>query len=273
LEKELNVFGLTVNQAKAYLMIVKAGSTPVSKIAESTGLHRQDIYKILPKLEKKGLIIKTLGTPTIIKAIPVKKALRNLFSLEKKELSSRISQMEAVLKELSNTLNSLYETDSTLEPEEPSFTLLTKENEIMNAADLLYEKATMECDVVASQDLLTIRAASFCKRFQTAVDNGAKIRLILEAPSKDERINAIIQRIRPDSDNFTAKLLVIKNSKPFQVIDREKVWISTEKKQTSGLPCVLWSNGKNIVETYHERFERLWNDRSAITILPKIELR
>jgi sugar-specific transcriptional regulator TrmB len=271
--KELEIFGLTVNQAKIYLTIIQAVSISVSKIAESTGLHRQDIYKILPKLEKMGLITKTLGAPTIVKAIPVKKALRNLVSLEKKEFSSRIAQMETSLKELSNTLGTLHETEPPLEEGEPSFTLLTKENEIMNAADILYEKATVECDVVASRDLLTIRAASFRKRFQTAINNGAKIRLILEVPSKDERISTIIQRVRPNSGNFTAKFLINKNPKPFHVVDRKIVWISTAKTQPSGLPCILWSNGQNIVGAYHERFERVWNDSNAITVLPKIAIK
>jgi sugar-specific transcriptional regulator TrmB len=74
LAKDLAIFGFTLNQAKVYLTIVRAGSISVGKIAESSKLYRQDIYKILPKLQEKGLITKTLGAPIIVMAIPVKKA-------------------------------------------------------------------------------------------------------------------------------------------------------------------------------------------------------
>ena len=54
LVKGLEIFGFTPNQAKVYLSIVGAGSSSVGKIAEASKLYRQDIYKIIPKLEKRG---------------------------------------------------------------------------------------------------------------------------------------------------------------------------------------------------------------------------
>ena len=64
LVKKLGDFGFTANQAKVYFSIVQSGSTYVSRISESTQLHRQDIYKILPKLEKMGLITRTVAKPS-----------------------------------------------------------------------------------------------------------------------------------------------------------------------------------------------------------------
>jgi DNA-binding MarR family transcriptional regulator len=60
---KLESFGFTVNQAKVYLCIVQCGKTRVGKIAKTTQLHRQDIYKLLPKLEN-GLITKPLTNPS-----------------------------------------------------------------------------------------------------------------------------------------------------------------------------------------------------------------
>jgi len=269
LVKELAAFGFTLNQAKVYLSIVRAGSISVGKIAESSKLHRQDIYKILPKLEKKGLITKTLGTPVIIQAISVEKALKSLVSIEKKTTLERITRMEAILKEISKAVSMLHEAETAHEQDEPYFSLLTKDNELMNRADLLFEKASIECDVVVSLELLITKATKLRERFRTATNNGAKIRLIIEAPRRDERIKSAIENVRPDTNNFTAKSVISKSPTPFQIIDRKEVWISNTKRMPSGLPCVLWSNGENIVATYQEHFERIWNDRDAITILPE----
>jgi sugar-specific transcriptional regulator TrmB len=266
LAKDLEVFGFTLNQAKVYLTIIRAGSISVGKIAESSKLYRQDIYKIIPKLEKKGVITKTLGTPILVKAIPVKKALKQLVSEERTSALERIKRMEARLEEVSNTVSEMYETETGPEEAETHFSLLTQENEINNRADVLYEKAKTECDIVASIELMTIRGPNFNKRFRTAIKNGVKIRLLIEAPRTEERIESTVERVRPDSDNFTAKFVICKSPKPFQIIDREEVWVATTMKSESGTPSVLWSNGENIVAAYHERFERIWKSKNAITV-------
>ena len=123
------------------MAIVRAGSISVGKIAEASKLYRQDIYKIIPKLEKKGVITKTLGTPILVKAIPVKKALKTVVSNERISALERIKRMEARLEEFANRVNEMYETGTDPKKEETHFTLLTQDNEINNRADLLYEKA------------------------------------------------------------------------------------------------------------------------------------
>jgi sugar-specific transcriptional regulator TrmB len=260
LAEALMVLGFSLNQARVYLTILQVGSPSVGEIAdENSKLYRQDIYRILKTLEKKGLITKTLGVPVRAKAIPVKEALGNLVATEKEKALERTKHIESALKKTLNAINMLYETEKIPENDEAWFSLLTMEKEITNRADLLFEEAETDCDVNASLELLTLRAAKFRERFQNATNNGAKIRLIIEAPIKDKQINAAVERVRPDTNNFAAKLVTCKSPKPFMIIDRKEVWISTEKKQhPSGLPCVLLSNGKNMVNVYHERFERLW---------------
>ena len=264
--KELEIFGFTPNQAKVYLSIVRAGSISVGKIAESSKLYRQDIYKIIPKLERKGVISKTLGKPLVVSAMPVKIALKTLVSKERISALQRIKRMEVHLEELSKTVSNMYEIETRLENEKAHFSLLTQENEIINRADLLYEKAKTECDIVASVKLLITEGPKFHERFRKATKNGAEIRLLIEAPRKEKAIEAAVERVRPNSENFTAKRVVCKSPRPFQIIEREETWVSTELKTESGKTCVLWSNGENIVAAYHERFERMWNDKKATTI-------
>ena len=53
--------GLSPNQAKVYQTILKLGNVPVVLIAKSSSVRREDVYKVLPTLEKMGLIEKLLG--------------------------------------------------------------------------------------------------------------------------------------------------------------------------------------------------------------------
>ena len=50
--------GLSPNQAKVYQTILKLGNVPVGLIAKSSSVRREDVYKVLPTLEKMGLIEK-----------------------------------------------------------------------------------------------------------------------------------------------------------------------------------------------------------------------
>jgi len=83
--------GLTPNQAKVYQTILKLGNTTVGQIAKSTPVRREDIYKVLPALEKMGLIEKLLGKPAIIRATPVAGALTSLILDEKVKSDEKIA--------------------------------------------------------------------------------------------------------------------------------------------------------------------------------------
>ena len=264
---KLSDFGLTVNQAKVYLSIVQSGATCVSRISESTRLHRQDIYKMLPKLEEMGLIMKTLGTPSIIEAIPVEKALNRLFSTEREETNERISRLEANLKELMNALREK-EAERTRE-EEARFTLLSTDAEIINMADLLFENTRTEFDLVTNLELITRRMQHFRENLKKLSKRGVKIRIIVENLNNEDLVKRTLEKIKPDKGDFAAKLVYKNRSIPYRIIDNKDLWIRRKKLAESGLPAVLWTTGRNIIHFYKENFEKAWNDHHAVSIYPE----
>ncbi|NIU39390.1 hypothetical protein GWN65_05330, partial [Candidatus Bathyarchaeota archaeon] len=78
----LSDFGLTHNQAKVYIAIARLRLATVSQISKVSKVRREDVYRILPKLEKMGLVEKLLGKPTKIRATPVEEALPILIKHE-----------------------------------------------------------------------------------------------------------------------------------------------------------------------------------------------
>src|SRR3989338_8371900 len=55
-EKILERVGLSKGEIEVYLVLLKLGSSLVSKVAQETGLHRTNIYDTLEKLREKGLV-------------------------------------------------------------------------------------------------------------------------------------------------------------------------------------------------------------------------
>src|SRR5674476_1088370 len=93
--------GLTLNQAKVYLAVLKLEKTTVGQVAKYSKVRREDVYRTLPSLEKMGLIERLLGKPTEIRATPISDALSLLVSEEKNKSDDRLTGMRSSVKRLS----------------------------------------------------------------------------------------------------------------------------------------------------------------------------
>lgn len=60
MEEDLKKLGLSWNETKVYLSLVKIGETPVGGIINDLKVHRQIIYNALDELEKRNMVTKTL---------------------------------------------------------------------------------------------------------------------------------------------------------------------------------------------------------------------
>ena len=67
--------GLSLNQARVYLAILKLEKTTVRQVAKFSKVRREEVYRILPALEKKGLVERLLGKPTEVRATVISDAL------------------------------------------------------------------------------------------------------------------------------------------------------------------------------------------------------
>ena len=97
---ELTLFGLSANQAKVYLSVINTVQTTVNNISATTGIHKQDIYKILPKLQEMGLIAVTVNRPVVVKAISAEEALDKLISAEQERIDQKVKRLKRSLKKL-----------------------------------------------------------------------------------------------------------------------------------------------------------------------------
>ena len=76
----LTHLGLTTNQAKVYLALVQLGQASSAKsISKVSNVSREQVYTILPKLQRIGFVKKILSTPTRYEAVPVEDVFSILF--------------------------------------------------------------------------------------------------------------------------------------------------------------------------------------------------
>ncbi len=260
----LTSFGFTVNQAKVYLSIVQSGRTHVGKISKDTQLYRQDIYRLLPKLEKMGLITKTIDKPYMIEALPVDKALETIVQKEKEKVNQKITYLERNLKEIVKTIQ-----QQPAIKEEAHFTLLTTSEAVANRVQLTFKKKVRTFFLACTVEILESPAVEYFKEsLQTVAEAKAKSRVIIVGLG-ERKAAEIAREIAPKDAQLTVKWIEKCASKNYEVIDDKEVWIGTQQKTQSGYPCLLWTNDLDIVESYHENFIETWKNPKATIIYSK----
>jgi sugar-specific transcriptional regulator TrmB len=262
-------FGFSVNQAKVYLSIVQANVASVAGIAKDTGLHMQDIYKVLPKLERRGLIAKVIGRPVRFETLSIDSALNRLFSEERNAAEKKIAGLAADLEALKKGLKARQATVST-EGVDPHFMLLTTDAEICNKLALSFAKIRRDWSVVTDLTLAPRLLSVFRERIGVLEARGVETRFIVENPSGSfEAARTVLDGAfgREEAKCFKVKQTFREAMVPFRLFDGKEVWIVLAKETESGQPCFLWTDSPNIVRFYRQNFEKAWIDPEAQTVM------
>ena len=147
-EKEINTLnqlGLTVCEARVYLALASSGTCSAKKISKISNISSPDVYRVLGRLQERGIIEKVISYPAIFKAVPMEKSLSILFKRKEKEFDA--------LKEKTDRLVCSYKNSKRTESyrdEEHQFVIIpTKGAEIEKRRHLL-EITHQSMDVVSS---------------------------------------------------------------------------------------------------------------------------
>jgi sugar-specific transcriptional regulator TrmB len=86
----LAALGLSIMNSKVYLLLEKNGPLTARKMADMLKLPRQQVYRILRRLQKGGLVYSSGNRPTVFSAITFEGAL-DLFLKEKSYQAKMLS--------------------------------------------------------------------------------------------------------------------------------------------------------------------------------------
>ena len=98
--KSLGIFrelGMTTQQAKVYLSLSKLEQATVTTIAKDAQIDRAEVYRVIPKLQKSGLIKKIITTPISYKAVPLSEGLSILLEQETEKHNEKLAKAEQFL--------------------------------------------------------------------------------------------------------------------------------------------------------------------------------
>ena len=99
----LSDFGLNDKEARLYYHLLKYGAKPPAVIARHMHTYREDVHRTLNALLEKGVVAKSLSTPTVYVAVPPETALDAVF-LEHKLEQRKKATLKQELAELAKAI-------------------------------------------------------------------------------------------------------------------------------------------------------------------------
>lgn len=245
-------FGLTSLQAKTYLALAKLGKADVKTIAKASNVARQDIYRIMPTLQKMGLGEKIIATPTMYKATPIKEGLSILLQNREKEYGE-------LQKKTASLINTFQEKNAkvVLQGDNTQFTITSEITRFLKMHKSLTQQAQTSIDGIIPLNSSRTKLHEALSSLKGATRRGVKIRLVIKQ-AKKQLIPRELHGLEKNS------LFELKHSTThihfgMFIFDEKEVTLATTK---DGLPS-LWSNNPNVVKLANSYFNEMWNKNTA----------
>jgi sugar-specific transcriptional regulator TrmB len=241
--------GLTLLQAKVYLVLASLGKSDAKRISDASNIIREEIYRVLPKLEKKGLVEKIIARPTLYQPVPLREGLSILLNLrteENAELQKKTIRLINTLQE-ANIRNVIYEGDS-------QFIITSEERLFRKRFEKNIQRAETSINsMVYPLEVFEQMVFHHLQPLQMAMERGVKMRALTEKV-EDKTISRDVQ-VLEENPLFEVKYLSFPIPVTASIIDDKEVHI----RISSRLVPSLWSNNPTIVKLSASYFDELWN--------------
>ncbi len=252
----LSRLGLTNSQAKVYMTLISLGKASGKAIWKSSGVARQDIYRVLTELEEKGLVEKTLAKPTEFKAIPIQEGLEILLSrktVEFKDIEKRTKELEERIRNDQNITKS--------QTENSQFYLVPSKEASLRKRKKCIASTQKSIDISTSWKRFLQITSTQIEDFVAACNRGVKLRWVVNKTEKENSpkiIQECLQRLScqvrynfPTDNELSEAALA--------VFDAKEVLVVTDSNQPFFLDSgMLWSNNPPIAELMQHYFNLLW---------------
>lgn len=243
--------GLSLNQAKVYLAILKLERTTAGQISKFSKVRREEVYRVLPILEELGLVEKLLGKPAEVQATPISDALTQLVDEEKAKSDARLSGMRIKVQKLS-----VKNWKQTLPGEESIYILIPEKKAILAKTSDLISNSRKEVAIVADKGRIMAFLSLFPDEFKQALKKGAQIRLTFERNKSDREVGEKVQKL------FGGASVHVKFYREplhhFIMSDDKEALIAASKESGFGESPSLWTNNSNLIGVLRSSFESDW---------------
>ncbi len=250
----LKDFGLKEKEARFYLVLLKQGPKTVGELAKELDTYREDAYRTLITLSRKGLVEESISKPIRYSAVDPEKALDMITVGQAHELH----RLEAYKQEALKILQELGTTDATAYE---TCNVVRGRSEVMRALSRLTLSATDTIVTVVIADMLVFAERwGVINDFVTAVQRPVSIRVVTEVTSSNADI---VQRMRESRiairhyDNYNGLVFSVCDSQESIVaIDFDLHRHASRDLRTSSFLCNSANYAKRLITVFDDIWKR-----------------
>jgi len=259
LEKIRNLllkFGLTQNQAKAYIYLAKLGPKPAAEIVKDLQLPRTETYFILSELQLRGIVNESHSSPAIFVPLSLEQTISLMINAEKEKINTLSEQAEELLELWKQIPTSAIEINEVVNEKMQTFQgqpqIFSKLLDMISSAkkEILVLGSINDFSKFDHSDILDTLSNS-------ALDMKMVIFLAKTMPSFAKMIDAKKVRLLEESP---------KDNQCFVIKDREEVIMFL---RNAAYPLsdefAIWSESKALVNSMQNLFDYSWNTGGAIS--------
>jgi HTH-type transcriptional regulator, sugar sensing transcriptional regulator len=166
-------FGLSKYEARAYITLVEKGNLGASELAYYSNLPRTKIYSTLKKLQKKGLLELSNHKPVIASAVTPEVAFTEIISFHERKLKN--------MKRIINGLKKIEAMKNSIGSEEKRYTVIDPKFVDQKVSNLILASKTV---INAMLDSWGLNILSRCQdALKSAISRGVTIKLLIGSQS------------------------------------------------------------------------------------------
>jgi sugar-specific transcriptional regulator TrmB len=245
-------FGLTSAQATVYLTLVKLKKADAKTVAKLSNVARQDIYRVMPALERRGLVQKLIGIPMMYVATPLQDSFSILLERKKQEFDNLINRTDALINHLSTDSEKISPSE-----EDTQFAIISKLSALIN----LHEKITRHCQntldiMVPLRGVPSKIGEEWNYLKDLLVQKKIQTRLITHrSENKGDSTFEFWEPLLTERF-FSVRYLEEPVSFGMHIFDGKQLTLSVDGIRV--LPS-LWSNNSNLLHLANAYFNRAWS--------------
>ena len=185
----------------------------VKTIAIDVQIDRAEVYRVIPKLQKSGLIKKIITTPISFKAVPLSEGLSILLEQETEKHKEKLAKAEQFLQNFKN-----HNRDCPSQ-EDASYSLTSGfKAESREFSKDLTELQTSSDGIFYWRGILLVMNLNF-EKYRKALTKGVKFRYIADIPEGEE-MPQIIQTLK-ETGSFELKSASIVPKTGIDILDKK----------------------------------------------------
>lgn len=254
--RTLTQLGLSHRQARVYLALLISGMSTAKTISQVSKVPRQDVYAVVPILEKMGLCEKAITKPVMFRATSMQKSLDMLMQRKTTEHDEIRIRARNLLQDFSH-----YCRETAYQEEKAQFVLLSERQARVLRIEEAVDNAATIVDSFTTSEIFRQVIVSSEEVLKKAVKRGVKFRFLMENPN-DKVLRLKIPQTFLENPCFEMRYAMVPIPAAAVLIDKKEIFFGTAIDFQRAM--YLWSDNAYFVGIIQNYFELIWNSAQKV---------